>query len=74
MIESKAEYKNYLTKLYHTYTKTDEGFIRVQEDMKKKYPGNYIVEECYNPRDFKWDIRLKFSDPDEELLFMLKWA
>lgn len=42
--------------------------------MQKKYPGNYKVEEYYNADKMKWDLRLRFDDPHEETMWLLKWS
>ena len=42
--------------------------------MEKKYPGNYRVESYYNADKMKWDLRLKFDDPREETVWLLRWS
>lgn len=46
--------------------------VNAEHYMQKKFPGNYVVESYYNADKMKWDLRLKFEDPNEELLWMLK--
>ena len=42
--------------------------------MQKKYPGKYTVEQFYNADKMKWDLRLRFDDPKEETMWLLKWV
>lgn len=43
-----------------------------QKHMQIKYPGPYTVEQYYNSDKMKWDLRLRFDDPAEETLWLLK--
>ena len=45
-----------------------------QKYMQTKYPGPYTVEQYYNADKMKWDLRLRFADPREETLWLLRWA
>lgn len=47
---------------------------RAEKYMQIHYPGPYRVEEYYNADKMKWDLRLKFDDPAEETLWLLKWS
>lgn len=52
----------------------DSGLVDVNMMMKTYYPGNYTVIEAY---DFKRGVigfKLKFDDPKEETMWMLKWS
>lgn len=42
--------------------------------MQKRYPGNYVVESYYNSDKMKWDLKLKFDDPKQEIMWLLKWS
>lgn len=42
--------------------------------MQKKYPGKYIVEQFYDAKKMKVDLRLKFEDPKDETFWLLKWS
>lgn len=44
------------------------------ETFQNKWPGNYQIEEFYNPKKGRIDLRLKFADPKEELVWMLRWT
>ena len=44
------------------------------ESFQERWPGNYIIEEYYNSTKGRFDLRLKFSDPHEETLWLLKWS
>jgi hypothetical protein len=41
--------------------------------MQNRWPGNYIVEEFYNPKLVRFDFRLKFNSPKDETWFRLQW-
>lgn len=45
-----------------------------QKYMMLKYPGNYQVEPYYSPDKMKWDLRLKFANPKEETLWLIKYS
>lgn len=45
-----------------------------QEYMQKKYPGKYVVEQFYNAERGRFDLRLKFDDPKEETVWLLRWS
>ena len=56
-------------------TVTEEDIVaRAEKYMQIKYPGPYRVEQFYNANKMKWDLRLKFEDPKEETLWLLKWS
>ena len=56
-------------------TKREEQIVRTaQERMQMKYPGPYIVEPYYNAKKGKFDLRLKFEDSKEELMWKIKWT
>ena len=56
-------------------TVTEEDIVANAEHyMKKKYPGNYTVEQYYNPDKMKWDLRLRFESPKEETFWLLKYS
>ena len=46
--------------------------VNAEHYMQKKYPGNYVVESYYNANKMKYDLRLRFEDPKEELMWMMK--
>ena len=43
-----------------------------QKYMQIKYPGPYTVEPYYNAKKMKIDLRLKFEDPREETMWLLR--
>ena len=54
---------------------TEEDIVaNAEEQMQKKYPGPYTVEPYYNAEKMKMDLRLKFDDPKEQTMWLLKWA
>ena len=52
----------------------EDILANAQKYMQGKYPGNYQVEEYYNADKMKWDLRLKFEDPAEEMMWVLRWS
>ncbi len=57
-----------------TTTVTEEDIIaRAEKYMQLKYPGPYQVEPYYNSEKMKWDLRLRFDDPREETMWLLRW-
>jgi len=66
-------YRKRLDRLYHTHTKTLQGFERVAELLKQEYPGNYIVHEAFIPSKMSWGPQLEFEDEQEEIMFRLKY-
>ena len=42
--------------------------------FQKRWPGDYFIEEFYNAKKGRWDLRLKFNDPKEETMWLLKWS
>lgn len=54
---------------------TEEDIVaNAQKYMQIKFPGKYIVEQFYNAKKMKMDLRLKFADPKEETFWLLKWS
>ena len=54
---------------------TEEDIVdNAQKYMQIKYPGNYKVESYYNSDKMKWDLRLKFDDPKDKTMWLLKWS
>lgn len=42
------------------------------EDLQRRWPGNYIVEEYYDSINQKFSLRLKFGNPTDETFWLLK--
>lgn len=56
-------------------TLTAEDIVaNTQKYMQIRYPGPYTVEQFYNADKMKWDVRLRFADPQEETMWILKWS
>lgn len=51
----------------------EENLKMLNERMQNRWPGNYIVEEFYNPKLVRFDFRLKFNSPKDETWFRLQW-
>lgn len=66
-------YKKDLKKLYYTYTKDSNGFNVAAKRLQETYPGNYTIEEYFNPNTLNWDARLKFLSEEDEVWFKLKY-
>lgn len=64
---------NGITERSKTITETDI-VANAQKYMQKKYPGKYVVEQFYNVDRGKFDLRLKFDDPKEEVVWLLRWS
>lgn len=45
----------------------------VLSEMKKKFPGNYVLEEYYNSSTMSFKYRLKFLTEADEMWFKLKY-
>ena len=55
-------------------TVTEADIIaRAEKYMQLKYPGLYRVESYYNADKMKWDLRLRFDDPKQETMWLLRW-
>jgi hypothetical protein len=54
--------------------KTGDGLSDVTELMKERYPGNYCVIEKYDSITGKFVLKLEFTDPKEEIFWLLKWS
>jgi hypothetical protein len=44
------------------------------KELQSKFPGPYVVEEFYNAKVGRFDLRLKFEDPKEKTMWLLKWS
>lgn len=45
----------------------------VLSEMQRQYPGNYVLEEYYNPDRMCFRYRLKFLTEKDEMWFKLKY-
>ena len=58
-----------------TKTLTEKDIIANAEHyMQKKYPGPYRVESYYNADKMKYDLRLRFDDPKQETMWLIRWS
>lgn len=56
-------------------TVTDSDIVaRAEKYMQIKYPGPYTVEQYYNSDKMKWDLRLRFEDPKQETMWLIRWS
>lgn len=75
-----SEWQSYLRRLgnglngvaTNKYITEEDIISNAQKWMQIKYPGNYTVEQFYNPKRMKIDLRLRFDDPKEETIWLLK--
>ena len=44
------------------------------EFMQRRWPGAYVIEDYYNVTRGCFALRLKFQDPHEETLWLLRWS
>ena len=74
----KMSWKETLKQMYLHYgwstafPEEGEKLAELNEAFQKKFPGNYTLEEFYNAKLQRFDVRLKFFDPKDETLFLLK--
>jgi hypothetical protein len=47
---------------------------RANFGMQQKYPGRYVVEAFFDPNTLKWNLRLKFFDPKDHTMFLLRYS
>lgn len=52
---------------------SDDYLKNITVELKKYYPGNYRVEEHFNSKLGRWDLRLVFENDSDQTLFVLKW-
>ena len=53
-------------------TSTKDGLDDATEIMQRRYPGNYTVDEKYDPVRGTFSLYLRFNDPRDETIFILK--
>jgi hypothetical protein len=53
---------------------TDRLIENANNHMQREFPGNYIVEDYYDPKTMQFALRLKFNTPKDETFFILRWA
>lgn len=46
---------------------------RVETSMQEFFPGPYTIEEYYDANLGRFNYRLKFEDPKQELLWKIKY-
>ena len=46
----------------------------VEKRMKENFPGNYIIEEYYDAKRFRFHIRPKFETEAEKTMSLLRWT
>ena len=75
----KQSWKEVLQSMYMKYRSWSTAFpeegeklAQLNEAFQEKFPGNYTIEEFYNAKLQRFDVRLKFFDPKDETLFLLK--
>lgn len=56
------------------YVTEEDIMDNAQKWMQVKFPGEYTVEQFYNPKTMKIDLRLRFNDPKEETMWLLRWS
>ena len=44
------------------------------DNLQKRCPGAYVVEEYYDSTRGCFTLRLKFQDPHEEVIWRLRWS
>lgn len=56
------------------YITAEDIIDNAQKCMQINYPGQYTVEQFYNAESGRFDLRLKFDDPKEEIVWLLRWT
>lgn len=84
MIREKVpdNWKTYLDRLQQSYAnwtllgqqREGDGLSDATEMMQNRYPGNYKVEERYEPSRGMFRLYLKFNEPKDETFFLLKYS
>lgn len=64
---------NGLSERSKTITEADI-VANAEKYMQIRYPGPYRVEPYYNSEKMKFDLRLRFDDPREETMWLLRWS
>lgn len=54
-------------------TSTD-SLMKATARMQEKYPGDYIIEEYYDTDTMKFAYKLEFNSPEDQTVFILKYA
>lgn len=72
----KSPAHKYLTQLVNSsfsIPKHELSEKALTREMKKKWEGNYEVKEYFDSIGIKFSFKLVFSDPQEELVFRLRY-
>lgn len=77
---NKMSWRETLNHMYFNYgwstafPEEEEKLAQLNEMFQKKFPGNYTLEEFYNAKLQRFDVRLMFFNPKEETMFLLKYG
>lgn len=75
-VYGKAELKTWQEMLSILYLRSSadstDRIADITARMKQQWPGEYIVEEFYNVKLMRFDLRLKFEDPKKEMLWKIR--
>lgn len=80
--EQRHTWQSYLKQLQLEYgsltmfdaKRRDEGLACATGLMHKRYPGPYRIVEKYDPDRGIFSFKLKFDDPQEEIIWLLRWS
>lgn len=54
------------------YTTGEDRIATIQAEMQERFPGKYVVENFYNNKKMRFDLRLRFDDPKQETMWKIK--
>ena len=69
-------WKDKLRSLYqmNIMDRSEDNYEFATAMMQKDYPGPYTIDVYYNNELGTFDYRLKFEDPKEQTLWLLKYS
>lgn len=54
-------------------TEDEKRYKYAMDEMQRRFPGNYVLEEAYDPVSMSFKYRLKFLTEADEMWFRLKY-
>lgn len=68
----KMSWREVLNDMYFQCGTSRDELAQLDATFREKFPGEYTLEEFYNAKLQRFDVRLKFADPKQETMFLLK--
>lgn len=76
---NQISWRKVLDDMYLRYGSWSDKFPDEQEKLaqldglfREKFPGPYVIEEFYDAKLGRFNVRLKFAEPKDETMFILK--